>query len=307
MIALIRARLSSRLSLPALGGAIALLMALPAGAEGSRLQNEVGALRAELAALDGQVQLAQASGYDSDRLSSFERVVRELTGRVETVEHRLRQMSERLDRMEARLEQGGEEAAEPAAPSATYRPPQDEETPQGGPRVLGTPSDAFDEDAPRPSQAPAESQAAAEPDEEQQETGESRQAALPAGDAAAQYDQAFGLLRQAQWDEAETALQAFLEQHSDHRLAGNAKYWLGETHYVRGDYVAAARVFAEAFQQYPDSGKAPDNLLKLGMSLGALDRREDACGTLAELERRYSDAPAQILQRSRAERDRLGC
>lgn len=146
------------------------------------------------------------------------------------------------------------------------------------------------------------------PEESADTAGASAQtAALPDGDAATQYDHAFGLLRQARWDEAQAALEAFLEQHPDDRLSGNAKYWLGETHYVRGDYVSAARVFAEGFQSYPDSSKAPDNLLKLGMSLGMLDRQDDACGTLVELERRYSDAPAQILQRSRTERERLGC
>jgi tol-pal system protein YbgF len=130
---------------------------------------------------------------------------------------------------------------------------------------------------------------------------------LPDGSPAEQYEHAFGLLRQADYGEAERALAAFLAAHPEHELAGNAKYWLGETYYVRGDYSQAAVTFAEGFQNYGDSTKAPDNLLKLGMSLARLDRDADACGIFAELRNRFPDAPNNILQRAQRERDRLGC
>ena len=90
-------------------------------------------------------------------------------------------------------------------------------------------------------------------------------------------------------------------------MAGNAKYWLGETFYVRQDYQQAAITFAEAYQEYPNSGKAPDNRLKLGMSRAALDSQNDACGTFAELLKRYPQAAATILQRAKQERQRLSC
>ncbi len=90
-------------------------------------------------------------------------------------------------------------------------------------------------------------------------------------------------------------------------LAGNAKYWLGETFYVRQDYQQAAVTFAEAYQEYPNSGKAPDNLLKLGMSLSALGSSSDACGTFAELLKRYPKAAATILRRAKQEQRRLAC
>ncbi|MEE9480207.1 MAG: tetratricopeptide repeat protein, partial [Kiloniellales bacterium] len=88
---------------------------------------------------------------------------------------------------------------------------------------------------------------------------------------------------------------------------GNAKYWLGETHYVRGQYHDAAITFAEGYQQYPTSKKAPDNLLKLGKSLAALGETTDACGTYSELTRRFPNASATILQQADQERRRLAC
>ncbi|WP_366555538.1 tol-pal system protein YbgF [Aquibaculum sediminis] len=297
---------SMRVSL--LGGLLGAVLASTAFAEAPTLQSDLVEVRSELQELGGHLQLAQASGYSGDRIDAFERVVRDLTGRVETMEHRLRQLSDRMDRLESRSDQA---PARPDPSAGAYYQPPESETEGAGPRVLGTASESYGQAPPQDQDSPASQPLVQPPAEAEPEPddrpGESAQASLPSGNAVEQYDAAFGLLRQARWDEAERALEAFIERHPDHQLAGNAKYWLGETHYVRGDYVSAARVFAEGFQQYPDSGKASDNLLKLGMSLGALDRRDDACGTLAELERRYANAPAQILQRSRAERERLGC
>ena len=65
-------------------------------------------------------------------------------------------------------------------------------------------------------------------------------------------------------------------------LAGNAQYWMGETYYVRGRYQDAAVTFAEGYQKYPTNSKAPDNLLKLGMSLGQLGKKADACVAFAQ-------------------------
>ena len=130
---------------------------------------------------------------------------------------------------------------------------------------------------------------------------------LPGGSVKADYDYAFGLLRQANYVEAESALKDFLEQHADDPLAGNAKYWLGETYYVRGDFRQAAVTFAEGFKRYPESTKAADNLLKLGMSLAQLDKKDDSCGAFSELLKRYPDASGSVLQRASLERERLSC
>ena len=69
----------------------------------------------------------------------------------------------------------------------------------------------------------------------------------------------------------------------------------------------AARAFAEGYQKYPDSGKAPDNLLKLGMSLGEIGSKSDACTALGQLDTQFPGAPANIKERATSERQRLGC
>ena len=122
-----------------------------------------------------------------------------------------------------------------------------------------------------------------------------------------QYQYAFGLLQQANYDEAEKALRAFVAQHPTDFLAGNAQYWLGETYYVRGRYDDAALTFAEGYQKYPDNSKAPDDLLKLGMSLGQTGKKSEACVAFAELGKKFPGAPDNVLARVKDEKHRYGC
>jgi tol-pal system protein YbgF len=128
-----------------------------------------------------------------------------------------------------------------------------------------------------------------------------------AGDPQAMYDGAFLSLRQARYDEAESRLKTFLKTHPKHRLAENAKYWLGETYYVRGKFQEAAVSFGEGFQQFPAGSKAPDSLLKLAMSLGSINKKQDACTTLGELKKRFPNASAIIRNRAEQEKKTLAC
>ena len=90
-------------------------------------------------------------------------------------------------------------------------------------------------------------------------------------------------------------------------LAGNAVYWLGETYYVRKDYARAATYFLDGFQKYPQSRKGPDNLLKLGMTLGELNHKAEACQALNQVAKKYPKAPEKVMQRASAEIKRLSC
>jgi len=130
---------------------------------------------------------------------------------------------------------------------------------------------------------------------------------LPDAPPQAQYEHAFKLLRERDYAKAEKAMKAFVDAHPKHKLAGNAKYWLGETYYVRGEYNQAAVVFAEGFRSYPDSRKAPDNLLKLGITLAKIDKVDKACRLFSELQKRFPDAAQNIRHRAERERERLGC
>jgi len=130
---------------------------------------------------------------------------------------------------------------------------------------------------------------------------------LASGSAAEQYNHAFGLLKQADYPGAEAALKAFVEQHPTDPMAGNAQYWLGETYYTRSRFIEAASAFAEGYKRYPKSAKAADDLLKLGMSLGRADQKQNACLALAQLDRDFPNPGASVKEHAGAEKKRLGC
>ena len=131
--------------------------------------------------------------------------------------------------------------------------------------------------------------------------------ASSSGSTSEQYNQAFGLLKQADYPAAEVALKAFVEQHPNDPMAGNAQYWLGETFYTRGRYAEAASAFAEGYKRYPKSSKAADELLKLGMSLGRANQKQNACVVLAQLDHDFPAPGAAIKERATTEKKRLGC
>ena len=133
-------------------------------------------------------------------------------------------------------------------------------------------------------------------------------AVLPQGTPQSQYDYALSLmLKQQDFARAEQALRAFVRQHPQDKLTGNAQYWLGETYYVRQSYQDAAFAFAEGYQRYPKSGKAPDSLLKLGMSLSRMEKLREACTAFSRFLSKYPKANARLKARIDRERRQAKC
>ena len=93
---------------------------------------------------------------------------------------------------------------------------------------------------------------------------------------------AFDFLRSQKFDQAKISLEKFIKNHPDNKLAGSAHYWLGEIQLLKKNYREAALVFAEGYQKYPSSLKAPDMLFKLSESLAKIDKKLEACNTLSK-------------------------
>jgi tol-pal system protein YbgF len=130
---------------------------------------------------------------------------------------------------------------------------------------------------------------------------------LPAGSPSEQYNAAFGLLKQADYPGAEGALKTFIQRYPNDPLTGSAQYWLGETYYARGRYSEAASAFAEGYKNYPKGAKAPDDLLKLGMSLARANQKQNACVAFAQLDHDFPHAATVVKERATEEKKRLGC
>lgn len=126
-------------------------------------------------------------------------------------------------------------------------------------------------------------------------------------DAKQAYEKAFGLLRQANYQEAEKNFYDFIQQYPESDLLNNAYYWLGETHFVQNNFEQGSIYFLKSYQKFPTSDKAPDSLLKLGMSLANLKKKQEACATFVKLGKEFPKMSPYISQKMVAEKKRLGC
>ena len=115
------------------------------------------------------------------------------------------------------------------------------------------------------------------------------------------------LLDKRNFREAAKAISIFLERFPDHPRAGEALYWLGELHYSQGEFKNAADAYLEGYSSYGEGKRAPDSLLKLGISLGELGQKEQACTTLRSLSQRFPEAPPRIKNRARLEVQKAKC
>lgn len=175
----------------------------------------------------------------------------------------------------------------------------------GAPAPTATPVAATP--APPPATAPSPAGVSVANEGQPATLAANQTAALPEGTPREQYMYAFGMLRQGRYDIAAQALRQFVTDHNDDPLAGNARYWLGETYYVRGAYVEAAETFLEGYQVDPDGPKAADALLKLGMSLANLDKKQEACAAFQKLRADYPGAPAGLKSTLQREWQKNGC
>lgn len=86
------------------------------------------------------------------------------------------------------------------------------------------------------------------------------------GDANSDYNAAVALiLEKKQYDQAITALQAWVKRYPDSTYQPNANYWLGQLNYNKGKKDDAAYYYATVVKNYPKSPKAAEALLKVGV------------------------------------------
>ncbi|KKX30388.1 tol-pal system protein YbgF [Rhizobium sp. LC145] len=121
------------------------------------------------------------------------------------------------------------------------------------------------------------------------------------------YQAAYGHVLSGDYQLAEREFNSYLESYPKGARAADANFWLGEAQYSQGKFNEAAKTFLNAHQTYAKSPKAPEMLLKLGMSLAALDNKETACATLKEVSKRYPSAPRSVLGKVTSEQKRLSC
>lgn len=226
-----------------------------------------------------------ATAILSERVDNLEASVRSLTGEVEQLNYRVNQLSQRMETVIAdidlrlrQLEGGGGSSG--ATYSSTLAPDQGGEmainaAPMGG----GDVDTGF----------VAPSGGAGAP----QTLGMVSATAL-AGNEDADFEIGMQLLRQGDFDGAQSTFEGFIESYPSSDRLGEANFWLGESLYVRGRYADAATAYLTSARDHADGEKAPDSLLKLGMSLAALGQTDQACSAFNQVARSYPNASERL-------------
>ena len=130
---------------------------------------------------------------------------------------------------------------------------------------------------------------------------------LPEGTAKEQYDFALSFVKVGDYETAEIALKEFVDTNAKDELAGSAQYWYAETFRIRQLYQDAAEAYLDGYQKYPNSTKAPVNLLKLGVSLVQIGEKDQGCSMITGVSKQYPKASQSVLQKVKYEEKKFDC
>ncbi len=139
------------------------------------------------------------------------------------------------------------------------------------------------------------------------EEPEKKEYLLPNKPPVEQYEFAVSFMKIGDYETAEFALKEFIDKNKDHDLAGSAQYWYGETFRIRQLYSDAASAYLDGYQNYPKSKKAPDNLLKLGITMVQLGEKDQGCKMISGLKKEYPKASKSVLQKAQYEQKKFKC
>ena len=139
------------------------------------------------------------------------------------------------------------------------------------------------------------------------EEPEKRESLLPNKPPVEQYEFAVSFMKIGDYETAEFALREFIDKNKDHDLAGSAQYWYGETFRIRQLYSDAATAYLDGYQNYPKSKKAPDNLLKLGITMVQLGEKDQGCKMISGIKKEYPKANKSVLQKAQYEQKKFKC
>lgn len=117
------------------------------------------------------------------------------------------------------------------------------------------------------------------------------------GDDRAAYERVYALIRERQFEQANAALEAFIQDYPGSDLVPNAWYWKGEVQLARQQLEPAQTAFRHVIEEYAGHGKAADALYKLGVLFGRSGDRVQAENTMRKVIETYPQSSAADLAR----------
>ena len=116
------------------------------------------------------------------------------------------------------------------------------------------------------------------------------------------YEIAWRTLEKKDYRLAISRFKEFLQKHPKSKLAMNAQYWIGESHYALREFDQAILEFDAVRSRYPQADKVPAALLKQGFAFAELGEKVNARLILQEVVEKYAQSPeaAQAKQKLRS-------
>ena len=121
------------------------------------------------------------------------------------------------------------------------------------------------------------------------------------------YMSALNLFDRGQTKLAEQRLSEFIERFPTSTKLHAVLFWRAEARVKDENWIGAANDYLESFTINPDGESAPKTLFGLGVSLGAIGEKEQACLTLDEVGSRFENIERSLLVEIVKAKNLLNC
>ena len=252
-------------------------------ASDNALQHQLDAVKEDIQVLQRQIARGGV-GPDVVELGQIDESLRQTVGRLDMIEHQIKTLEEKINMINKDVD---------------VRLKMIEGKPiEGGGMSAPMPAQKFD--APVAENAPASIVGGAI-------TKGNDLPEVKTKTAEQIYQEGLDAFNASNYDEAAVKFTSVQTKYPEHKLAGNAQYWLGESYYGKKDYAKAAVAFAKGYEKYKEGNKGADNLLKLGMSMQMLGKTEEACTAFTSLPKEFPKAADNLKARAKSAVEELKC
>jgi tol-pal system protein YbgF len=113
------------------------------------------------------------------------------------------------------------------------------------------------------------------------------------------YEAAWRTLDKKDYKAAIARFKEFIKKYPKSTLAGNAQYWIGESHYALREFDLAIIEFDAVRRRHPQGEKVPAALLKQGFAFAELGEKVNARLILQEVVEKYPQSAEAVRARQR--------
>lgn len=266
------------------------------------IQEQIDALKDEVMMLSRKVYRDNtdadinsiSSGQAEVKLTQYDEIVRSLNGKIDELEHSIQQLENKIDTINNDMNVRFnllEGKGIPAAQGTVSTPKKfDTTVANGAPKSIT--GDAITTENLK-NLTPAKKVTPAAP--------------VATDDVNTLYTKGLEALKNRNSAVAEQNFKLILDKYSSDKLAGNAQYWLGEVYYNDKVFDKAAVAFGKGYEKYKTGAKGPDCLLKLGLSMAQLGKKNEACLAFVNLPSEFPKASADIKNKAQQEAKKYNC